>query len=127
MSIGHIRVVNIRGGIEAEDGETVIRGDRANPILGNPFHMTMKTMDERMRVIGLNTERVKADMARGGPISELIHDLAGRVNEGENIALECWCAPLPCHLDPVAGLVLEVARKLREKQGEMGTFPRHKP
>ena len=100
---GYIFVTNLRGdGPQIEDGETPIRIDRANPLFGNPFHMTAKTMSERKRVIDLNNTRIDEDIASGGPMSTEIRALAKRVAAGECIALQCWCAPLPCHGDRIA-------------------------
>jgi len=113
MAKGHIRTVNLRGsGISAEEGETIIRADRSNPVLGNPFHMANRSMQERERVIALSNARVEKDLARGGPISKVLSGLAARVADGEQIALQCWCAPLPCHCDKYVEVVLRMADEL---------------
>jgi hypothetical protein len=98
-----IRVVSKRrerGAIVPTPDETVIDCDRSNPVLGNR-HYLRDHNDEaaRAKVIAAHKRDFDADLARNGPISKAIDDLAARVLDGERVALRCWCAPRPCHCD----------------------------
>ena len=81
-------------------GQTVIKVDRSNPVLGNrhvlhePYHLLL-----RISVIQAYAEDLQADKTINGPMTRAIATIAQRVKNGENIALACWCAPLPCHAD----------------------------
>lgn len=86
--------------------ETLVRGDREHPVLGNHgFAMKDKSLYERRRVIEAFARRLDLDTAQSGPLSRLIRDLARRAREGEKLRLMCWCSPLPCHLHVVAARV----------------------
>jgi hypothetical protein len=61
---------------------------------------------------------VTRDMVRRGPIFRAIDDLARRVAAGESIALRCWCAPRPCHLDRIAELITTEVQKMTEESIE---------
>ncbi len=103
---GYIRVASLRVSqrdIAPEPGETVIRGDRVNPVLGNP-HVLHNANDpaERDRVCDAFERDAQIDLQAGGPISRAIDDMARRVAAGERIVLMCWCKPRRCHLDWVA-------------------------
>ena len=119
---GHVRTVNLRGhdGIAIEPDETAIRVDRANPIFGNPYHM-LRRNDPHSRDIALSAYRqdLQKDIARNGPINQEIELLAQRLNTGENLALQCWCAPLPCHGD----FLVQAIRKAAERHREMSDDP----
>jgi ribA/ribD-fused uncharacterized protein len=109
---GTIRVVSKRkGGDAAATGETVVDGDRNNPVLGNPFHLdNWKNESARMQVLTMHQREIlEPDILFGGPIYKEIGRLAGRVSNGERIALACWCKPMPCHLDAVAEAVQAMA------------------
>ena len=109
---GSIRVVSKRkGGDEAMMEETVIDGDRNNPVLGNPFHLeNWKNEAARMQVLRMHQQEIlEPDILYGGPIYKEMERLAARVRNGERIALACWCKPLPCHLDAVADGVMAMA------------------
>lgn len=111
--MSHAYTVNIRDTSPDLLGDSVVRIDRANPVLGNPFPLRRRgDAQERARVIAQHAEHVQADIDRGGPISRAIESLANRVAEGETIALQCWCAPLPCHGDLYASLINERAKQL---------------
>ena len=113
--MGHVYVVNIRDGESNLEGATPYRVDRANPVLGNPFHLTRKgDPQERNRVLSLHRDHVMADLAHNGPISQELDTLARRVAQGECIALQCWCSPLPCHADLYAKIINERADALKE-------------
>ena len=109
---GSIRVVSKRhGGRRPEPGETVVDGDRAHPVLGNRHHLSDWT-DRVARAAVIERHRVEdfePDVLAGGPIFQVMQALAARVRAGEEVALRCWCAPLPCHLDHVAEGVWKLA------------------
>lgn len=110
---GSIRVVSKRqGGTRAEPDETVIDGDRSNPVLGNRHHLQdWKDAQARHEVIErYRLEDFEPDVLSGGPIYQQMQAIAQRVCEGEHIAIACWCKPLPCHLDPVAEGIEKLAR-----------------
>ena len=115
--MSHVYVVNIRNGLSDLEGETVIRIDRADPILGNPFRRDRRLdLNERKRVLALHAQHVHSDLQVKGPISRALDRLAAKVAEGETVALQCWCAPLPCHGDLLAELINRKAQNIRDAQ-----------
>jgi len=107
---GSIRVVSKRkGGIPPKSGEIVIAGDRSNPILGNPYILKdHDDMKERLNVIQKYSEDLDKDFEKRGPKFKYCQNIAEMIRNGENIALCCWCAPLPCHLDLVKNKIEEL-------------------
>jgi Domain of unknown function (DUF4326) len=103
---GTIRIGNKRANSQAkpQPGETIIQGDRKNPMLGNPFilkdHMNPQ---ERAGVIDGYRHLYKKDWEQNGRMRKYTEDLAARVAAGENIILMCWCVGPPhnhpCHLN----------------------------
>jgi len=85
---GCIRVVSKRqGGTRPEPQETIIDGDRQNPIFGNKYHLRdWKDAKERARVIGLHREDYRKDVLAGGPMYQEMVKIADRVRDGEEIA-----------------------------------------
>lgn len=108
---GSVRVVSKRaGGVKPRDGELVIDVDRTDPVLGNPvFLRNHRDPNERARVIAAHGKLLEADVARGGPISLALENIARQVSAGRNIALRCWCAPRPCHADAYKKIIEERA------------------
>lgn len=106
--MGSIRVVSKRaGGVAALPGETVVSCDRSSPLLGNR-HVLRDHRDKLARETVIRThlvEDLEPDVLSGGPIYRQLEQFARRMNEGERIALACWCAPLPCHCDAYAEAV----------------------
>lgn len=45
----------------------------------------------------------------------LLNSLAERYNEGEEIHLQCWCAPQRCHGDVIKQAIIKIAEKIKEK------------
>lgn len=112
---GHIRVVSKRpGGSVAEADEVVIDGDRSNPVFGNRHHLkNWQDAEERKQVIDAHFHLdFEPDMRTKGPMYQAMQEIALRVRNGEEIALRCWCAPLPCHLDAVAHGIMRMAQGL---------------
>lgn len=111
---GYIRITNKRKGKgpKPEPGETVLDGDRSHPLLGNRHILhNPRDPDERARVIEAYRLDLEADWASQGPMCRAIQELADRVLANERIALQCWCAPLPCHLEHVLAKVRDVVRQ----------------
>lgn len=111
---GSIRVFSMRPDQRANGpkaNETVVRVDRANPILGNP-HILHNQHDaqERAQVIAAYVADSEADWQTNGPRRHAIEALAARVEAGEYIALACWCKPRPCHGDWICNKVQEVLK-----------------
>ena len=114
MSSFNIRTVSKRHwGTQAEPGETVIAIDRSNPVLGNR-HVLYKPKDihERTSVIAAYEKDLDADFERGGVMYQAVVKIAERVQRGEHVALECWCAPLPCHGDSIIRGSLQETEKI---------------
>jgi len=100
-----VLVGNLRGDPDyaPDRDETLVRGDRAHPILGNHgFAMKDKTLYERRRVIEEFARRVDFDARQNGPLTRLLADFGERAARGEKLRFQCWCSPLPCHLHVVA-------------------------
>lgn len=100
--MSYIRIVSRRaGGKRAQPGETVIRVDRSNPLLGNRHYLSNPNDPvERDKVIELNRVDLEADVACCGPIFRFLRDeVAVRVEKGEPLAFECYCAPKRCHAE----------------------------
>ena len=85
--------------------------------LGNPDELVAKGNPEsRARVVKAQKDRTDADIAIKGPIYRSLSLLANRLNNGENIALTCWCAPQSCHGDYYREKIYELAgRPLHRK------------
>lgn len=100
---GSIRVVNKRwdANIKAEENEVVIDIDRpSRSPLQNIHPITRKNdPDDRRRVIALNKADVDADILIKGPRYQELKRIASLLAEGNDVALQCWCAPQPCHGD----------------------------
>lgn len=112
--MAHAYVVNIRDGEADLEGATPYRVDRANPVLGNPYHLNRRgDANERERVLRLHRAYVMADLATEGHVSKELAQMAHRVAAGETIALQCWCSPLPCHADLYAQIINERAQALK--------------
>jgi hypothetical protein len=112
MAFFHFRVLNLRGDPEngPEPDETVLRGDREHPVLGNHgFAMRDKSLAERRRVIEGFARRIDEDAQADGLLTLLLEDLARRAAQGERFAALCWCSPLPCHLQVAAARVRQLA------------------
>lgn len=104
---GTVRVVSKRaGGLKADPDESIIVCDRTNRILGN--HFADETMD-RQTCIDRHRFGFGIDVAKHGPIYRECVKIAARVRNGERIALQCWCASRPCHLDIVRNLIQKLA------------------
>lgn len=109
---GSVRVVSKRqGGVRPEPGETVLDGDRKNPVYGNRHYLKdWKDRDERIAVIERHLiEDFEPDVIKGGPLYRAMEKDAERVKRGEKLAIACWCAPLRCHCDHIADGIRKLA------------------
>lgn len=106
---GSVRVIHICALPEDTQGDTVIVVDRSHPVLGNR-HVLKEKLDheERARVIAAYRSDMDADFAVGGPMSKAVADIAAKVLAGQDVALACHCAPLPCHGDVIAERVRDL-------------------
>lgn len=99
---GYIRVTNLRWseGPKPDDDETVIKVDRTHPVLGNhAWGKKVRTAAERRSALAAHKIELDKDWEQQGPIYQEIVAIAKRVQAGEKVCLDCWCAPLPCHAD----------------------------
>ena len=104
-SVGTLRVTSKRaGGLQSRSNEIVVPVDRTNPLLGNR-HILRNHKDriERDKVIALYTKDLVEDFARKGSKYHACLRIAKHLKQGNNIALQCWCATpadkpfIPCH------------------------------
>lgn len=108
---GSIRVVNRgRFGTQAMADELVIDVDGTNAVLGNSHLLADPSdEDERARAIAAYADDLGADMTARGPMYAAVRTIANLVAGGHKVALRCWCAPLACHGDVIAGKVAELS------------------
>ena len=116
-----IRVTNRRGDSprHPEPDEVVIDIGRPNP-LGNPYQLGrgvgFSNLAERERVIGRYRVHLEREMTKKtGPVHGELRRIVGLVRRGEKVALNCWCAPLPCHGDVIAKMVEKIVESNDEK------------
>ena len=86
--------------------DVVIDIGRPNP-LGNPFQLGrghgFGNLDEREKVIDQYRVHLERELERGsGPVFDAFQNIVSLVRSGKPVALNCWCAPLPCHGDVIA-------------------------
>ena len=116
---GYARVVNIRADdddFRPAKGERLIMMDRTHPSMGNRHVMKTQSRLERDRVIEAHKADLDADIARKGPMYQTMMAIAfDIVDRGDKVALQCFCAPKPCHLDLVSTHIGNLATKLREE------------
>lgn len=94
-----VRVVSKRAnGTQAVKGETIVYIGRPS-VLGNPFPMSNES--QRTGVVALYREWLQKRYHDDASVFSELHQLADRVNDGESIALQCWCAPCACHGDVI--------------------------
>ena len=111
--LGSIRVGSLRTKVaksrKPKETDTVVRFDRANPILGNR-HILYDPANsvERAKVILAYKRDLEFDIVTDGPMSKELHKLADKVLAGEHIIGMCWCSPLPCHGDHIVREVMKI-------------------
>lgn len=90
MKPGTVTVVNHR-----HKGKVVFIGRPS--VFGNPFPIQRG----RDRCIAEYEEYFNQIIDKGGDLSQAVEALVGRVRNGEDIYLQCFCAPLRCHGDVI--------------------------
>lgn len=129
MSAGYVRVFNFNRGMhpdgQPEPNETVIAADRTHPILGNHGAVVRdrQSLTQRRDAIDGFARRLANDLQTGGPLSVEIDALAARVQQGEHIALGCWCKPRDCHVDLIAREVMLRAAPIHDSDLAPGVDP----
>lgn len=74
-------------------------------ILGNPFTTRQHTREE---AVALYRQWLLSRQNYGTPQGRVLHQLLERIEQGEKLALVCWCAPIsPCHAEVVKAILLE--------------------
>lgn len=72
--------------------------------LGNPFSLkSYRRAESIARYRAWLMERLAADT----PQARELENLKARLEQGERLALLCWCAPLACHGDVVAEILMK--------------------
>jgi hypothetical protein len=101
VTIGSVIVVSQRkGGTRPGPGYEIVPIDRRNRVLGNRHYLkNIHDAKARQAVIKANMRDLELDEAVNGPMTDQLKHIAQRVVDGQRIALECWCAPDPCHGD----------------------------
>ena len=104
-----IQVVSVRG-LAANKAGVVYVGRQCagwqGSVLGNPFKGGSRSS---------NIQQYKswlwAQYQVSGPVQQAVNGLVARYVAGQALVLGCWCAPLPCHANVVANLVVYLAKK----------------
>lgn len=96
--------------------DVVVDIGRPNP-LGNPFQLGrghgFGNMVERERVIRQYRVHLEREIAKGsGSVHSEFMRVVRLVKDGQSVALNCWCAPLPCHGDVIAEAVMAEVGKV---------------
>lgn len=100
-----LRVVSARkGGVEAEEGETIVYVARPH-VLGNP--VILHSEADRDSVIRQYEWWLLEcmDRAPNNPRYRALAKLRKQHLAGKRIALQCWCAPKACHADVIKRVV----------------------
>ena len=108
---GNIIVLHIKAWEKKPvEGYSAVQIDRQTT-LGNPERMKNKSDQERHRVIKVCRIEIDKSRRANGPMWQAIEELANRVEDGENLALLCWCAPKPCHGDIIKNAIHYIIRE----------------
>lgn len=86
-------------------GKTIYIG-RGSPF-GNPYKMKNNSLEERKRVIDKFKIMFYSEM--GKPLRDMAKGIALKY---DNIALTCWCHPLPCHGDVIKQYIDETVERI---------------
>lgn len=105
----HIRVVSKRkDGTAASADETIVYIGRPS-VLGNPF--TMRDESQRASVIARYKTWLEQRYLDDPAVHAELHALAARAKAGEQLALQCWCAPAACHGDVIINALRWIIRQ----------------
>lgn len=90
QTTGSVRVIHINTPAEDTQGDTIVRVDRKNPVLGNR-HVLKSKFDpiERSKVIEAFRADMDLDMKREGPMSVAVFNIVTDVLAGKDVALAC--------------------------------------
>ncbi len=105
---------------------------RGGSILGNPY--TDKPIGRTMALYHVRTREEAIQryssyfdtMYNGNPeFKAIIDEIYEKYKSGEDVYLECYCKPLPCHGDIIAEklkrrLLKEKIKEVKRKKNEMG-------
>lgn len=89
-------------------GATIVYIGRPS-VLGNPFPMSKES--ERAQVIEQYRDWLRAQYKTNPRVRSALESLAARSRAGEHLALQCWCAPLPCHGDVIAEAIAGINKE----------------
>ena len=104
----HITIVNRRDG--EHRGATYC--GRPSP-LGNPFRITQNRDRDasikayRALLTVIMSEFPSARSNKHRETYEALQDLIQQYEDGNDLVLECWCAPRPCHCEVIKEVILE--------------------
>ena len=94
--------VSMRRGTTPYNRTNAVRVDRQNPKWGTPYRTRNASPSERRRVIRLYGKLLYERVRNGVVTRQELADLCG-------MNLECWCAPLACHANPIADAAVAAA------------------
>jgi hypothetical protein len=85
-----------------------IRCDRKT-VLGNPFFMHNESMRDEVcnKFEAYLPQAFNTDYA----VAKAIGLITGHVSQGNNVLLQCWCAPKRCHCDSIKSFVLNLIKE----------------
>ena len=93
-----IKIVNLRN-LDLDEDEVLIKVDRSNKILGNPFYM--KSEKDRDKVCNQYQEWFDKQIEMKN--EEVLNELRRiyKIAKNHKVALGCWCAPRRCHAETI--------------------------
>lgn len=129
MSIGKIHIVSRRKGHpEYPNGDVIYVGDRvrfhvdtASP-LANRINRPKPDCDSETRSKALEDYRnwLISEYDHTTPVRREINRILNIVSSGNDVCLECWCHPLPCHADIIKEFIEGMTdQELNEKTAEL--------
>jgi hypothetical protein len=100
-TVGSVTVVNKKTDSEFPQGQYPGKAMKAyigrpSP-LGNPYKIGED--GSREQVIKRYDQWLRKNAKRTGRVQKLLKAMRKKLDEGHDLELECWCAPLPCHGD----------------------------
>jgi hypothetical protein len=99
MTIGKITV----GKVMAKSSTSMnIRVDRKSP-LGNPSYM--KHESKRDEVCDEFILHLEKQAYSDGPFRDELIRIFNLVKDGQDVNLQCWCAPKRCHADSIKAIL----------------------
>lgn len=116
----NVIVVNKRNMAEvraAQDGGYRVIYVGKGSALANPYHGQENDRD-------LYRKWLWRQMQTGNPAGMVVASMRDTIVKGKKVALECWCAPAPCHADIIKNALdwavgREVAREMGAKVPEI--------